>query len=59
MVAVMAISAFPFLMPQMVRLVTGREPSDADFRDRYEPVILRLLGALVREPEPAPDRGAG
>lgn len=47
--ALAALTIFPFAFPQLTRLATGRPPSDSGFRRRYA-AFLRQLGALLDLP---------
>jgi TetR/AcrR family transcriptional regulator len=45
--AVMALTIFPQAFPQLVRMVTGARPSDAEFQQR-QARFLRRLGSYLR-----------
>jgi TetR/AcrR family transcriptional regulator len=46
-----ALGAFPFALPQLVRLATGLEPGDQEFRNRWSR-CLRSLGERIGPPRP-------
>jgi AcrR family transcriptional regulator len=54
--AELALTAYPFVFPQVTRMLTGRRPDDAEFRAAYGE-LLRTIGARMRAPEREGVRG--
>lgn len=57
-ISMLALTTFPLAFPQMVRLITGLEPTDPRFR-RKRIDFLRWLGERLRRARPEPRRRPG
>jgi len=42
------LASYPWLMPQVARMLTGHGPSDPQFRRAYMPVLRRIIGYFTR-----------
>ncbi len=50
--AMMAMSVFPWAFPQVTRMLTGTAPSDKGFRDRYTEVLREVTRRMKAAPQP-------
>ena len=46
-VALVSMAIFPFMLPQVVKFMTGRLPTDEKFLDEYPSVVEHLVGRLA------------
>ncbi len=47
MLALMALASYPWLMPQVARMVTGRGPTDPGFQKAYSALLRRMVRYLM------------
>lgn len=50
--AMMAMSVFPWAFPQITRMLTGTAPSEKVFRDRYTEVLREVTRRMKASPQP-------
>lgn len=55
LLAMMAMSVFPWAFPQITRMLTGTAPSEKAFRDRYTEVLREVTRRMKASP---PTRGS-
>jgi TetR/AcrR family transcriptional regulator len=46
--ALVSVTVFPFVLPQVTKFITGSLPTDGGFTDRYEAFVEQLIGRLGR-----------
>lgn len=49
MLSELALAMFPFAFPQITRLVTGKRPTDADFKAERRAFLERIAARLDAE----------
>jgi AcrR family transcriptional regulator len=57
LLAMMAMSVFPWAFPQITRMLTGTAPSDKTFRDRYTEVLREVTRRMKAAPQPRSAHG--
>lgn len=56
MLAMMAMSVFPWAFPQVTRMLTGTAPSDPGFQREYSDVLRQVVRRLKRETKSRPGK---
>jgi AcrR family transcriptional regulator len=49
-VALVSMAIFPFMLPQIVKFMTGRLPAEDAFLDKYATAVRRLVAGLSSDP---------
>jgi AcrR family transcriptional regulator len=58
MLALIALDMFPIAFPQLARAITGRSPTDAQFKERHKAFLRKLANQLEGQPAGARRRRA-